>query len=281
MPRPRWSAPVLALTGVLAVVGLTGVAGAQDATPDSPTALLAALGDLEPQLPAAVPPQGVALEDDETWGELVVDATAARNQLSDVEPELRELFVTADDADGDVAENVAHVARGWLDVWTGTTSIAAAENHDIEFPRNTSNAEGVATGADELHAQIEVGIELLLSAHERLLAGYTALRALDDAEPDVQARIVERATSAIDYDRQRLPRLLVMLSEPSATVLVPTDRFVTDAPGIVRRASSLSAVCVDREALNELGGVATPEVLAEIGTVDRAGCPAPLPALAD
>jgi hypothetical protein len=63
-----------------------------------------------------------------------------------------------------------------------------------------------------------------------------------------------------------------MLSEQSASVLVPTERFETDAPGVRSRATSVSMVCVDREALEELGGTATDEVLAQLEAADRADC---------
>jgi len=119
---------------------------------------------------------------------------------------------------------------------------------------------------------VEIGLELLLSGHARHLEGYGLLEELGEAELDDQLRFDGRAGNARDYDELIRPRIAAMLSRPSASVLVPVERFVTDAPGVESRAGSLSLVCVDRAALEELGGVATPEVLAELEEVDRADC---------
>ena len=264
---------VAAALAVAVVAG--GGAGAQDAVGDDPSGLLQRLDDLDVVLPAAVPPEGVDLTAGQTWGELITDATEARAMIDAVEPDLRELFADADDAAGDVADAVALVARGWLDVWTGVASLSAAEDHDVAFPVATTDAEGTATGADEVRTEVEVGVELLLEGHARLLEGYTLLRSLDEAGAPVQARLNERAEAAETYDEEIRPRLRWMVSSPTVTVAVPTDRFETPEPGVVSRASSLEILCVDREALEAEGGVATEEVLARIGVVERVGCPQP------
>ena len=278
MARRRSSLALLgALIGAAAFTA-AGVAGAQDApVAATPQDLFARRGELEEQLPGSVPPRQVTLDSERTWGEIEADATDVRATLNPIEPSLRELFIDADDSDGDVARGVALVARGWLDVWTGVTSIAEAEEHDIAFPRGTTDAAGVATGADELRAEYEVGAELLLAAHGRLLEGYTTLRDLGEAELALQQRLDTRAEAAEVYDTQMVPRLTWLLSVPTSTVIVPTERFDTDAPGIVSRAGSVTVVCVDREELAAHGGVATDEIIAEIGAVDRADCPQPLP----
>lgn len=263
------------IVATLAVIGVgAALAQSDDGTPtgSSPEDLLARLDALEVDLPARVPPVGVDLEDDETWGTLQGDATSVRAVLDILEPDLRQLFVDADDADGDVADGVAEVARGWLDIWTGTTSIAVAEVADLAFPLNTRDDDGVATGADELRGQIEVGLDLLLTGHARHLAGYGLLRELGEAPLDAQLRLDDRARDAEEFDAEIRPRVLAMLSSPSASVLVTTDRFETDAPGVRSRANSMTVVCVDREALEELGGIATEEVLAQLDDADRIDC---------
>ena len=259
----------------LATVGVGAALAQSDGdtpTGSSPTELLERLDALEDDLPEQLPPAGVELDQEATWGELQGDATSVRAVLDTLEPDLRQLFIDADDADGDVADGVALVARGWLDVWTGTTSIAAAEGADLAFPIGTTDAQGVATGADEFRGEIEIGLELLLSAHDRLLAGYVLLEEVGEAELDAQLRIDERANQARAYDAELRPLVVTMLSQPSTSVLVPVERFVTDAPGVDSRAGSLSVVCVDRAAVEELGGVVTPEVLAELEEVDRVDC---------
>jgi len=275
--RHRRSMGTLAAVGfvALATVG-AGVAVAQSgdgsATGSSPTDLLERLDALEDELPDQLPPAGVQLDGEVTWGELEGDATSVRAVLDTLEPDLRRLFIDADDADGDVAAGVALVTRGWLDAWTGTTSIAAAEGADLAFPLGTTDDQGVATGADDLRGEVAVGLELLLTAHGRLLEGYGLLEETGEADLDAQLRLDERARDARTYEAELRPLILAMLSQPSASVLVAVDRFVTDAPGVESRAGSLSVVCVDRAELDALGGVATPEVLAELEEVDLADC---------
>lgn len=277
MGRRRPMIGTLVAVGALALatVGVgAALAQSDDQAPTgaSPAALLERLDVLEDDLPGQVPPEGVQLDEDTTWGTLQGDATSVRAVLDTLEPDLRQLFIDADDADGDVADGVALVARGWLDVWTGTSSIAVAEGADLSFPIDTSDAQGVATGADELRGEVEVGLELLLAAHDRLLAGYELLEEVGEAELEAQLRIDERARDTRSYDEQLRPQVTDMLSQPSPSVLVPVERFETDSPGVQSRASSLSMVCVDRAALAELGGVATPEVLAQLEELDRADC---------
>jgi hypothetical protein len=273
-PRGR----VLLVTIAVSVVAIVGVGAAlaqsDDATPSgsSPEDLLARLDALEPDLPARVPPVGVELDDDTTWGTLQGDATSVRAVLDLLEPELRQLFVDADDAEGDVADGVALVARGWLDIWTGTTAIAVAEAADLAFPLDTRDDQGVATGADELRGQVETGLDLLLLGQARHLEGYGILETLGEAPLDAQLRLDDRADDAAAFDAEVRPLVLAMLSRPTASVLVTTDRFATDAPGVRARANSMTVVCVDREALEELGGVATEEVLAQLEDVDRIDC---------
>ena len=88
------------------------------------------------------------------------------------------------------------------------------------------------------------------------------------------------ADDARAFDAEIRPQVHAMLSRPTASVLVTTDRFETDAPGVRARANSMTVVCVDREALEELGGVATEEVLAQLEDVDRIDC-ADLPGTPD
>lgn len=277
MGRQRRTAGMLTAAG-LAVVTMVGfgaaVAQSDDAsaTGATPEALLERLDALEADLPTDAPPLGAELSADETWGTLEGDATSVRAILDTLEPDLRQLFIDADDADGDVADGVALVARGWLDLWTGTTAVAVAESADLAFPIGTTDDAGVATGADELRGQIEVGLDLLLQGRARHLEGYVLLRDLGEAPLDAQLRIDERARGAEEYDAEVRPLITRLLSDPDPSVLVTTERFETDAPGVRSRATSMTVVCVDREALEELGGTASVEVLAQLEDVDRIDC---------
>jgi hypothetical protein len=224
----------------------------------------------------------VTLSPDVTWGELAGDAGSVRAVLDTVEPALRQLFIDADEAMGPpldptspTAAAVAEVARGWLDVWTGSASLATAETNDLAFPVDTADADGVSTGADELRGEIEIGLELILLGQERLLSGYRSLQTLGLATPATQSLFDARASAMQVYDEDVRPLVALLLPEPSPTLLVPVERFVTDAPGVQPRATSMTVVCIDRQALEEAGGVLTEETLEELTSaqVDRADCP--------
>jgi hypothetical protein len=150
--------------------------------------------------------------------------------------------------------------------------LAEAEVADLAFPLDTFDDDGVATGADELRGQVETGLDLLLLGQARHLAGYGLLRDLGEAPLPAQLRIDDRARSAEEFDQEIRPLVLTMLSRPTASVLVTADRFETDAPGVRPRANSMTVVCVDRDALEELGGVATEEALAQLGDAARVDC---------
>ena len=263
-----------ALTG-LVVLGITAAAADSHDTVggNSPEQLLERLDALENDLPDDGPVSEVLLDDEVTWGEVVGDATGVRSTLDTLEPDLRALFIDADEADGAVADAVAEVSRGWLDLWQGAASIATAEGHDLDFPVETTDDMGVATGADELRGAIEVGVELALAGHARHLAGYVELRELGEADPGAQTRFDERAEAAEAYDAEIRPRAVLLLSQQTTSVLVPVARFASSAPGVESRAASVEVVCVDRQALEELGGVVTDEVLEQLESVERDDCP--------
>lgn len=273
------------LAAVLAVGVIGGTAAlAQSDSADTgatPSELLAELDDIEQRLPEDGPVSGVELFATETWGSLEGDATSARAELDTVEPDLRALFIDADGSEGDVADAVALVARGWLDLWLAADAISAAEAHDLAFPIDTTDGDDVATGADDLRGAIEIGVELVLDGRERLHDGYLELRELGEAEPDAQARLDERADAAEVYDAEVRPRLVLLRSQPTSTVAIPVERFVTDAPGAEARATSLEVICVDRERLEEFDSVASDEALTELEEIERVDCPSLPPELAD
>ena len=244
----------------------------QDATVPE---LLARLGELEPQLPDEVLPVSVSLVDDEPWGTVEGDAGSLRAVLDTLEPELRRLFIDADEADGPAADAVSLIARGWLDIWQGAISLSRWESHDLAFPIGTFDADGVATGADEIRGQAEAGFALILDGRARHLDGYVALRELGEADAAVQALLDARAADAETFDAQVRPLVTRLLSRASPTVIAVVDRFETTAPGIEPRAGALTLVCLDRDALGAARGTATAEVIPEVAarTPDRIDCP--------
>ncbi len=277
---------VLALTGLAAItVAALGVGAAlaqQDDDGEEPTAsgaeeeLVERLGELEPQLPDGVVPTAVELDPEETWANLEGDPAGVNAILDTLEGDLRTLFVDADDATGEVADAVALVARGWLDLWHGTEELALADSHDLAFPLDAADDDGVATDADELRGRVEAGLRLILQGQDRLLEGYTVLRDAP-APADVQAAFDARAVTAEDFDVDLRPEIHAMIAERSTSVWVAVERFETDAPGIDPRASSVDIVCVDRELLREAGGIVTADNVAELvaNTPERTDCPSP------
>lgn len=285
MAWTRRSATSIAAVVALAAAAL-GVGGAiaqddaETPTGVDPTALLERLAALEPDLPQDPAPTEVTFDEDTTWGTLDSDAASVRALLDTLEPELRTLFIDADDADGEVAEAVALVAQGWLDVWSGSAAMGEAESNDLSFPLEATDDLGVSAGADELRGSMEVGLELVLQGRDRHLEGYGALQELNPAEPDAQARFDDRARAAERFDDGARSELVAMLSQPSTTVVVPTERFVTDAPGVRSRATSVTVVCIDRDALVEAGGLETEAgkaLLAEAELENEECPPAPEP----
>jgi hypothetical protein len=271
---------VLAAVAVAASIGVNAaVAQQDDADPapggTDPSSLFERLDDLEGLLPDTPAPVDVELGAETTWGTLAGDAGSVSAVLDTLEGDLRRLFIDADDAEGPVAEAVAAVARGWLDVWQGTTSLAAWEGNDLAFPIDTSDDDAVATGADELRGHAEKGLDLVLQGRARHLEGYTALRELGEADPAIQARFDVRAAEAETFDAEVRPRVVQMLSQPSPSVVVPVDRFSSNAPGVEARARSVQVTCIDRAALAEQGIELDDETLAalEAATPNRADCP--------
>ena len=280
MARTRRSVTSIAAVAVAAAVAL-GVGGAIAQGDDAPTGsspddLLERLALLEAGLPGEVFPTGVTLDAETSFATFEGDATSVRAVLDTLEPDLRQLFIDADDADGEVAEAVSLVAQGWLDVWTGSASIGAAESHDLAFPMEATDDFGVAAGADDLRGSLETGLSLVLQGRERHLEGYDALRELNPAEPAIQAQLDDRARAARTFDEEIRPLVLAALGETTTSVMVPTERFTTDAPGVQSRATSMTVTCIDRAAYDEAIGELTGEELQAAlaaAEVQRLDCP--------
>jgi hypothetical protein len=280
----RTTVGVIAMVALLAAALGTQVALAQGdtATDTPPGDLLERLDDLEPTLPGMLPTD-VDLEDDETWGTLEGDFGGAAATIDTMAEELRSLFRDADDSEGTVAEAVSNVARGWLDLGEAYDALGEWEAHDLAFPLETADDEGVATGADEVRGDAERGLRHVLRGHQRLLVGYVALReegAAEDAQ--AQARLDARAAEAEDFDEEVRPLVHQLLSLSTTEVLRPTERFETDAPGVDARARSMTVTCFDREAYLEMlqgaddaGDLPTPEEISELvgAGQDRIDCP--------
>ncbi len=249
MARTRRSLMSIAAGAVAAAVAF-GVGGAiaedGDQVGSAPEALLERLAELEADLPEDIAPTGVTLDAETSFGVFDGDLTSQRAVLDTLESDLRTLFIDADDADGEAASAVGLIAQGWLDVWSGSAAMGAAESNDLAFPLTATDDMGVSAGADVLRGSTETGLQLILQGQARHLEGYGLLRELNAAEPPAQALFDDRSRQARTFDQEVRPDLVTALSEPSPSILVPADRFVTDAPGVRSRATSMSLMCVDR-----------------------------------
>lgn len=283
--RRRSVGIVVAASVLVASLGAT-VATAQqdDAAPQGSddAALLGRLDALEPQLPAELAPTTVAIDPEATWGSFEGDVTGAAATLGTLERDLLGLYVDADDSDTPVADAVADVARGWLDLHQAYEQLAVWEAADLEFPLEADDADGIATDADELAGRAETGLRIVLDAAQRQLSGYVALRELGAAEPAAQQRIDARAAASEAFDADVRPVIGELLAIRSTAILVPVERFESSAPGVEARARTMTVTCIDRQAVEDIaadvqgGDTAMLDGIAEVmdSSVTRQDCPA-------
>jgi len=238
-------AAIAAATVALSSVGAMGLTALQ--APASDEELIDQLVEIERDLPE-LPPIEVVIDPEQTWGELVGDFTGAEVGLDVVEERARSLYIQAEESGGLVAEAVADAARAILVLRLGYQHLAEWETHDLAFPLDSFDDEGVATGADELYGDAEVGLSLVLDARERSLPAYALLRDSEAADDDERAILDARYQSGLLFQRTIAPDIHRVLSYDTTQVMVTVDRFTTSAPGVEPRARMMKVVCVDREA---------------------------------
>jgi hypothetical protein len=223
----------MALSGLLAT-GLAAMAvtsaTAQDAEDSAPSGGVSAAGlvdrlvEIERDLPS-LPPTAAVVDDEETFGQLEGDFLGALTELELVSDQARQLFVDADEADGPVADAVALVARGYLRLEEAYTYLSRYEDYDLARPVDSTDADGVATGADTAAGLVEPGIALIDLARTDALLGYGTLRdseAADDAEKglfDAAYRDTQQYLTTLRASTHTL------VSASSTAVLVAVQRF--------------------------------------------------------
>lgn len=249
----RTMVATVTLSGVLAAALAASAvtsATAQDA-PEQPAvtatdeeALVDRLVDMERGLPA-LPPSGVAMDDETTFGVLEGDFTSALAELDLVSEQARQLFIDADEADGDVADAVASVARGYLRLEQAYGYLSRYEDHDLGRPAGAEDVEGIATGPDTAAGLVDTGLHLVDLARLDAIVGYGVLRdteAADDAEKglfDAAYRETQAYLTTVRPDTAKL------VSADSTAVLLAFERFETEVPGEAR-ASDVTYICVER-----------------------------------
>lgn len=241
------------LSGVLAAgLAATAVttATAQDADDDpEPTGvsdgdLVDRLVDIERGLPQ-LPPTDVVIDPDATFGQLEGDFLGAETELGLVSDQARQLFIDADEADGEVAEAVAVVARGYLRLEEAYGYLSRYESHDLARPVGATDTDEVATGADTAAGLAEAGLDLVELARMDALLGYGVLRdstAADDAE---KALFDAAYTETQRYLTTTRPEARTLVSASSTAVLFAVERFEAAAPSEAR-ARDVTYVCVPR-----------------------------------
>ena len=241
------------LTGVLCAALATAAvtsATAQDAEEESAAqatsdeALVDRLVDIERELPQ-LPPTAAVVSEDETYGQLEGDFLGALTQLEFLSDEARQLFVAADDADGEVAEAVAVVARSYLRLEEAYGYLSRAEEFDLERSLDSTDDDDVATGADPAAGYVETGLELVDLARIDALAGYGVLRDSAAADDSEKGLFDGAYVATQQYLTTIRPETHTLVSASSTAVLVAVERFEVDAPDAAR-ARAVTYVCVPR-----------------------------------
>lgn len=246
----------VALSGVLAA-SLAAMAvipaTAQDTEDEAPTtgtspeALVDRLVDIERGLPALPPSAAdVVIDPETTFGQLQGDFLGALTELELVRDQARQLFIEADEADGEVADAVALVARGYLRLEEAYVYLSRFDDYDLARPLGATDADGVATGADTAAGLAEPGLALIDLARMDALLGYGTLRdteAADDAEKGLFDAAYRDTQQYLTVAR---PETHTLISASSTAVLLAVDRFENAAPSEAR-AKEATYVCVPRE----------------------------------
>lgn len=253
------------VTGLLAVgltaalgVGATAAVTAQDGGEDS---LVARLAELDEQI-GALPPEDVTIDPAQTWGTFVGDFVGAKLRFDAVEGELRELWVNAADAGDEDGEAVARATNALLRMHDAYRYLAEFESHDLAFPLDTFDEDGVATGADELRGDAEAGLRILSDAMQEALPAYQALRD-SEAAGDARSRLEQRAAELENARAVIVPLIHEAASFQDTQVMATVQRFQTTAPGVEARARAFVVTCIDRDAYEQTAFAnLTPETLA-------------------
>lgn len=248
------------LIAAVAAAGLAAALGsALAAEGEDDAALVVAGGDeelidrllvLEQEIPAPLP-SAAELASNELDAVLSGSFTTARTALDQLEPDLRALFVSADEAETAVGDAIADVTSALLLERQALMVLEDADGSADARPIDASDArteDGVALDADGELGLALVGVDLLLSARTDQAGGYGVLAELTtEDERDV---FDGRAATLVSYVQDVGVDLRRISARESAQILVPTSRF--DAPVGVARATAATYACVDRALYLEL-----------------------------
>jgi hypothetical protein len=267
------TAGTLVVAAALGPVAFAQQTGEVVGTDDS--ALLTRLDTLEVSLPDDPAPTAVTVDEvggdgAETSGSFDGDVVGGAATVQTLQAELTSLYVDADDAGTPVADAIAEVARGWLDLGQAYDQLTLYDGNDVAFPIDAEDEEGTATDADALRGRAETGLRLVLGAQQRHLAGYVELRDLAQAEPALQVQLDARAADAERFDRELRPLVHRLLSLRTTQVVLPVDRFETTSPGVDARARSMTVTCVDRGTYLDAAGdlVVDPTLEPSVAPID-------------
>lgn len=234
---------VAALGSAIAAEG-DGDAAEQVGVSAADQVLLDDLLALQGELPELVP-TAAQLAANDLDPVLLGSFTTARSTLDRLEDDLRTLYIDGDAARTPVGDGVADVAGGLLLERQAHLLLEESDGSTNPRPLDSSDArtaDGIAIDADGLLGLESTGIDLLLEARDQQLRGYELLATAQGADP----AFAEQAATLRDYADEVGTTLRVVTSAASDELLVPTDRY--EAPIGVPRATSVTYVCVDRDA---------------------------------
>lgn len=266
----RVAAGLVACAAAAAAIGVAAAQDGDDAVQatGADAELVDRLLEIEQELPGLVP-DSVEVAEEEADATLDGSFGQARIALDALEADLRQLFVDADDAGTAVGDAVSDVTRGLLLEREAIIALEQADDYDVERPVDSSDATdatNIAIDADDAMGLTLIGVDLLLDARMRELAGYEVLATLGD-DTDPTGTFEGRTDDLREYAESIDPLLRAAVGIETDQLLVAVGRF--DAPVGQARATASEYVCVEREtylqaiAAGESVAVATLAAVAE------------------
>lgn len=257
---------IIGLVAVAALVAALGSAIAAEGDGDGDAVavtgadqmLVDGLLALQDDLPELVPTEAQLAAND-LDPVLLGSFTTARSTLDRLEDDIRALFIEGDAAGTAIGDAVSAVAQGLLIERQAYLVLEQSDGSTNPRPLDSSDArteDGIAIDADGLLGLESTGIDLLLGARDLQRAGYEVLATVESADAAFADRLEELRT----YEDEVAVTLRIVTSASTDELLVPSDRF--DAPIGVPRATSVTYVCVDREAYMALADLPMAERIA-------------------
>lgn len=212
-------------------------------------------------------------ETDPELGQVVGDYVGLDVRLEALSADFRSLFQDADESVGPTSAAVADVARAMLQVESAVGYFAQIEDFDLDRSLATSDADGVATGADPPFGLLNVGLDLFEDAVLRAHDAYQVLIDAPEIDDQERAFFESEFNDAVTVLDVTIPLQRELVGGRTTAVLVPTERF--DAGPDDARARTTQYVCIDRSVYPLSGNAADADTDATPygNPVEAADCP--------